>query len=79
MPKDQECSNYRKYKSYTPRLTVKGLRIHYANSVANNQMQKFDWLDALMDAAIISGLTFFSTPGGGSIAGLEGLPAAKAA
>ena len=42
-------------------------------------MQRFDWADALVDAVIISGLTFFSTLGGGSVAGLEGLSALKAA
>jgi hypothetical protein len=49
-----------------PRLTIKGL----TNSTANSQKQKFDWWDALKDAVIISGLTFFSTLGGGSVAGL---------
>lgn len=33
--------------------------------------KKFDWADALVDAAIISGLTFFSTLGGSSVAGLS--------
>jgi hypothetical protein len=42
-------------------------------------VKKFDWTDALVNAAIISGLTFFSTLGGGSVAGLEGLSALKAA
>jgi hypothetical protein len=32
-----------------------------------------------VDAVIISGLTFFSTLGGGSVAGLEGISALKAA
>jgi hypothetical protein len=75
----KRCSSYLKERGYIPRLTVKGLRIYCANSIANSQMQKFDWLDAFVDAAIISGLTFFSTLGGGSVAGLEGLYAMKAA
>ncbi len=40
---------------------------------------KFDWSNALVDAAIISSVTFFSTLGGGSVAGLDGLSAFKAA
>ena len=68
-----------KKRGYIPRLTVKGLHIYCANSVANSQIQKFDWLDALVDASIISGLTFFSTLSGGSVAGLETVAGLKAA
>ena len=75
----KKCSSYLKERGYVPRLTVKGLFINCANNIENNQMQKFDWVDALVDAAIISGLTFFSTLGGGSIAGLEGMATLNAA
>ena len=59
----------------SPRLTIKGL----TDNTANSKDQKFDWCDAFVDAVIISGLTFFSTLGGGSVAGLDGLSALKAA
>ncbi len=59
----KKYSSYLKERGYVPRLTVKGLFINCANNIENNQMQKFDWVDALVDAAIISGLTFFSTLG----------------
>lgn len=75
----KKCSSYLKERGYVPRLTVKGLFIYCANSIANSQVQKFDWADAMVDAAIISGLAFFSTLGGGSVAGLEGLATLKAA
>ncbi len=75
----KKCTSILKERNYIPRLTVKGLIIYCTNSLANISMQKFDWEDALVDAAIISGLTFFSTLGGGSVAGLEGLSALKAA
>jgi hypothetical protein len=75
----EKCSSYLKEKGYIPRLTVRGLIIYCANNVANIEVKKFDWTDAFVDAAIISGLTFFSTLGGGSIAGLEGLSALKTA
>jgi hypothetical protein len=75
----KKCTSYLKERNYIPRLTVRGIIIYCTNSLANVKMQKFDWEDALVDAAIISGLTFFSTLGGGSVAGLEGLPALKAA
>jgi hypothetical protein len=75
----KKCTSYLRERNYIPRLTVKGLIIYCTNSMANISEQKFDWADALVDAAIISGLTFFSTLGGGSVAGLEGLSALKAA
>jgi hypothetical protein len=70
----KKCTSYLKDRGYTPRLTVKGLNLRCANSRVNSQMQKFDWIDALVDGAIISSLTFFSTLGGGSVAGLESTP-----
>jgi hypothetical protein len=70
---------YLKVRDNVPRLTVKGLIIYCANSIASSQIQKFDWTDALVDAAIISGLTFFSTLGGGSVAGLGVVGGFKAA
>ncbi len=73
-------TSYLKKRSLIPRLTVKGLKIYCANNTTNSQLQKFDWIDALVGAAIIiSVLTFFSALGGGSVAGLEGFPALKAA
>lgn len=56
-------------KHRQPRLTVKG----------SVQKQKFDWSDAIIDSIIVSGLTFFSTLGGGSVAGLNGMAGLNAA
>jgi hypothetical protein len=75
----KKCTSYLKERNYIPRLTVKGLIIYCTNSMANISEQKFDWVDALADAAIISGLTFFSTLGGGSVAGLGMIAGLKAA
>ena len=75
----KKCSSYLKERNYIPRLSVKGLIIHCVNDLTNVSEQKFDWTDALIDAVIISGLTFFSTLGGGSVVGLEGLSGLKAA
>ncbi len=66
---------YLKSTKRSPRLTIKGL----TNNAAGSEQRKFDWCDAIIDGAIISGLTFFSTLGGGSVAGLEILPGLKAA
>jgi hypothetical protein len=33
--------------------------------------QKFDWANALIDAVITSGITFFSALGGGAVAGVS--------
>jgi hypothetical protein len=35
--------------------------------------QKFDWGNALIDAVITSGITFFSAVGGGAVAGVSGI------
>ena len=36
----------------------------------NNEDGGFDWKDAIYDAAIVAGATFFTTLGGGSVAGI---------
>jgi hypothetical protein len=66
-------------KRIIPTLTIKGFIVHCTNAITNVVEKKFDWNNALIDAAITSGVTFFSTWGGGSVAGLEGVAAAKAA
>ena len=75
----EKCANRLGLKKNIPRLTVKGLIVFCADNLSNSPAQKFDWADALCDAAIISGLTFFSTLGGSSVAGLEGLNLLRAA
>jgi hypothetical protein len=68
-----------KNKKIQPTLTVKGFIVHCADTLTSAKEHNFDWVNALIDAAIISGLTFFSTLGGGSVAGLNGLSAMEAA
>ena len=75
----KKCSSYLKERNYIPRLTVRGLIIHCANSTTNSGVQRFDWTDALIDAAIISGVTFFSTLGGGAVAGISVVNTVEAA
>lgn len=41
------------------------------NDETNSVEQKFDWGNALIDAAITSAITFFSALGGGAVAGLD--------
>ena len=36
----------------------------------NNKDGSFDWKDAILDAAIVAGATFFTTLGGGSAVGI---------
>jgi hypothetical protein len=61
--------NFHKKEKFILRLTVRKLIICCVNGVA----------DALVDAAIVSGLPFFSTLGGGYVAGLETVAGLKAA
>jgi hypothetical protein len=75
----KKCTNCLKHRNYIPRLAVNGLIVYCANSMASVSDQKFDWQDALVDAGIISGLTFFSALGGGSVAGLGVAGGLKAA
>jgi hypothetical protein len=50
-------------------LTIRGFIICCADSTTNVMAKKFDWGNALIDAIIVSGITFFSTLGGTAIAG----------
>lgn len=75
----KKYASYLKESNYIPRLTVNELIVYCANSVASISGQKFDWADALVDAVIISGLAFFSSLGGGSVAGLNAEAGIKAA
>lgn len=53
--------------------------VYSKDKVTDAIEQKFDWKNALIDAAITSGVTFFSALGGGAIAGLDNIPGIKAA
>lgn len=72
-----KCLN--KAKSNVPTLTIKGFIVYCADKATNIVEQKFDWENALVDAAITSGLTFFSALGGSAVAGLDSIPGIKAA
>ncbi len=79
MAKPTAISDCLKKKKFAPTLTIKGFIVYCSNTLTSVVESKFDWSNALVDAAIISAVTFFSTLGGGSVAGLEGLSALKAA
>lgn len=66
-------------KERLPRLTVQGLIVYCTNNMTGSSEKKFDWADALMDAAIISAVTFFSTLGGGAVAGINSIHTIQAA
>ena len=65
-------------KRLVPTLTIKGF-IVYCSSRIDSIEQRFDWENALIDAAIISGVTFFSTLGGGAVAGISAVHTVEAA
>ena len=62
-----------------PTLTIKGFLTHSVNTATNIVEHKFDWKNAIIDAVIISGVTFFSTLGGGAVTGLDGASGIKVA
>jgi hypothetical protein len=62
-----------------PTLTVRGFLVSCVNQVTNSVEQKFDWDNAFIDAAITSAVTFFSTLGGGTVAGLRSESSIEAA
>ena len=68
-----------KKKRNIPTLTIKGFIVRCTNVITNVVEHRFDWDNALIDAAITSGVTFFSALGGSSVAGLDTVPGIKAA
>jgi len=54
-------------------LTVKGFLVRCTNKITDAVDQRFDWENALIDAAITSAVTFFSALGGGAVAGINNL------
>jgi hypothetical protein len=66
-------------KKVNPTLTIKGFIIHCSNSLTSAVESRFDWGNALIDAAIVSCLTFFSTLGGGAVAGVNAVNTIEAA
>jgi hypothetical protein len=61
----------KKISGRIPTLTIKGFIFHCTNKITNTTEEKFDWENALIDAAITSAITFFSALGGGAVAGLN--------
>jgi hypothetical protein len=66
-------------KRITPTLTIKGFVIHCTNALTKVTIQRFDWENALIDAAIVSAVTFFSALGGGAVAGINSIHTVQAA
>ena len=60
-------------------LTLQGFSVYRTDKTTNTTTKRFDWENALIDATITAAVTFFSTLGGGSVAGLEGMFAIQAA
>lgn len=65
-------------RRFSPTLTIKGFVVYCTNKVEAAE-HRFDWDNALIDAAITAGVTFFSALGGGAVAGLDGASGLKAA
>jgi len=51
-----------------PKLSIKGERIMNGG----NPTEEFDWVDAVFDAGIMAGISFFATLAGAGVSGLEG-------
>ncbi|MEM2129910.1 MAG: hypothetical protein QXZ70_04850 [Candidatus Bathyarchaeia archaeon] len=69
-----KCLNFlKRINSKIPTLTTKGFILNCTNKITNATEQKFDWENALIDAAITSAITFFSSLGGGAVAGLSSI------
>jgi hypothetical protein len=60
-------------------LTVRGFTVCCANAKTTTVEQKFDWGNALIDAIITSGITFFGTLGGVAATGASGINILEAA
>jgi hypothetical protein len=66
-------------KGKFPTLTIRGFIVYCTDKVNDVIEQKFDWENALIDAAVTSAVTFFSALGGGTATGLDGEPGLEAA
>ncbi len=64
------CSS--KISPKIPTLTIRGFTVSCTNEETQT-VKKFDWENALIDATITSAITFFSTLGGGAVAGLNSI------
>jgi len=71
-----DCSEKRRI---APTLTVKGFIVRCTNKITYVVDQRFDWENALIDAAITSAVTFFSALGGGAVAGINSIHTIQAA
>jgi hypothetical protein len=60
-------------------LTIKGFIVRCTNAVTKATELRFDWENALIDAAITSAVTFFSTMGGGAVAGIQNITIVESA
>jgi|GEM_PF-2569805 len=75
----KKCTNYLRQKKRIPRFTFNGVRDHRSGSTMSGYVRRFDWLDTIVDALIVSALTFFITLSGDTVLGLDNLSALKAA
>jgi hypothetical protein len=75
----KKCVSYLKQKRSRPRLSVKDLGVYSANCGLVCSNKQDSWIDSIIDALIISGLTFFSTLGGDTVSGLYSIATLKAA
>jgi hypothetical protein len=64
-----KCLSKINHKNQT--LTVRGFTVCCTADKTSTVEQKFDWGNALIDAVITSGITFFSALGGGAVAGVS--------
>ena len=60
-------------------MTIKGFVIYCTNIITNTNEQRFDWENARGKTRIISAVTFFSTLGGGAVAGINSIHTIQAA
>lgn len=71
--------SYLKQKRRFPQVYVRGLSVYHVEGRLGGSAKKVSWVDSIVDAFIISGLTFFSTLGGDAVSGLSSVLALKAA
>ena len=73
----KRCVNYLEQIKPLSKVYNSDLSVYHADSDGDSG-KKRHWKDSVIDALIISGLTFFSTLGGDSITGLNTSSALKA-
>jgi len=74
----RKCLRYLLQRRRVSKVAIRSMSACSTDNLLENSAKEFDWIETIVDGLIISGLAFFGSLGGGSIAGLDIMLALKA-